>query len=108
MAKRKYGEGTLRKRKDGRWEGRYTVMENGKQKVKYILAKTKPECDEKLKAAIAEYEQLMETAERLPYLTNPNPTFEEWSEITVLSSIPMKGIKTTAKSISFPKLVSIR
>ena len=91
MAKRKYGEGTLRKRKDGRWEGRYTVMENGKQKVKYILAKTKPECDEKLKAAIAEYEQLMETAERLPYLT-----------------IPMKGIKTTAKSISFPKSVSIR
>ena len=81
MAKRKYGEGTLRKRKDGRWEGRYTVMENGKQKVKYILAKTKPECDEKLKAAIAEYEQLMETAERLPYLTNPNPTFAEWSEI---------------------------
>ena len=52
MAKRKYGEGTLRKRADGRWEGRYTVEENGKPKVKYILSKSKTECDAKLKAAI--------------------------------------------------------
>ena len=50
MAKRNNGMGTLRKRKDGRWEGRFNagVDENGKKQVKYILAKTKTECNEKL------------------------------------------------------------
>ena len=38
MAKRNNGMGTLRKRKDGRWEGRFNagVDENGKKQVKYI------------------------------------------------------------------------
>ena len=47
MAKRNNGMGTLRKRKDGRWEGRFNagVDENGKKQVKYILAKTKTECN---------------------------------------------------------------
>ena len=59
MAKRNNGMGTLRKRKDGRWEGRFNagVDENGKKQVKYILAKTKTECNEKLKKAIKEYEE---------------------------------------------------
>ena len=41
MAKRNNGMGTLRKRKDGRWEGRFNagVDENGKKQVKYILLK---------------------------------------------------------------------
>ena len=53
MAKRNNGMGTLRKRKDGRWEGRFNagVDENGKKQVKYILAKTKTECNEKLEKA---------------------------------------------------------
>ncbi len=66
MAKRQNGKGTLRKRSDGRWEGRFNigVNENGKPKVKYILAKTQAECARKLKAAIEEYEHDKEIAER--------------------------------------------
>ena len=48
--KRKNGEGTLRKRKDGRWEGRIVVAydENGLTKTKNVTAKSKSECLEKL------------------------------------------------------------
>lgn len=50
--KRKNGEGTVRLRKDGRWEGRVVIGydENGLPKTKNVLAKTKGECLEKLKA----------------------------------------------------------
>ena len=52
MAKRrKQGDGTVRLRKDGRWEGRYVIGYDGKglPKTKNVLAKTKAECVEKLK-----------------------------------------------------------
>lgn len=54
--KRKAGQGSLRLRKDGRWEGRYVVGydERGLPKTKNVLAKTKSECQKKLKALIAE------------------------------------------------------
>ena len=63
MAKKKRanGEGSLRKRKDGRWEGRYTAGCNpttGKPIHKSVLAKTQAEAKEKLKQAIAEAEKL--------------------------------------------------
>ena len=50
--KRKGGEGTVRLRKDGRWEGRIVIGydEKGLPKTKNVLAKTKGECVEKLKA----------------------------------------------------------
>ena len=50
--KRKNGEGTVRLRKDGRWEGRIVIGydENGLPKTKNVLAKTKGKCIEKLKA----------------------------------------------------------
>ena len=59
MAKKKRanGEGSLRKRKDGRWEGRYTAGNDpatGKPIHKSVLAKTQSEAKEKLKQAIAE------------------------------------------------------
>ena len=49
--KRKNGEGTVRLRKDGRWEGRVVIGydEKGLPKTKNVLAKTKGECIEKLK-----------------------------------------------------------
>ncbi len=49
--KRKNGEGTVRLRKDGRWEGRVVVSydERGYPKTKNVLAKTKAACIEKLK-----------------------------------------------------------
>ena len=48
--KRKKGEGTVRLRKDGRWEGRVVVGydEAGNPKTKNVLAKTKKECIAKL------------------------------------------------------------
>ena len=51
--KRKYGSGTVRKRSDGRWEGRLIVeySADGKPKTKSVLAQTKTECLEKLKKA---------------------------------------------------------
>ena len=58
MAKRRAnGEGNLRKRKDGRWEGRYTAgrdPETGKAIYKNVLGKTQAEAKAKLKAAIEE------------------------------------------------------
>ncbi len=56
MAKRRSnGEGNIRKRKDGRWEGRYTVGRDpvsGKQVFKNVLGKTQAEVKEKMKLAI--------------------------------------------------------
>ena len=52
MAKRrKSGTGTVRQRGDGRWEGRVVIGydDNGLPKTKNVLAKTKRECQEKLK-----------------------------------------------------------
>ena len=52
--RRANGEGNIRKRKDGRWEGRYTVghdPETGKAIIKNVLGKTQAEVKEKLKKA---------------------------------------------------------
>ena len=53
--KRANGEGNIRKRKDGRWEGRYTAgyhPETGKRIIKNVLGKTQAECKAKLAVAI--------------------------------------------------------
>ena len=56
MAKRRAnGEGNIRKRKDGRWEGRYTVghdPETGRTIYKNVLGKTQAEVKRKLKESI--------------------------------------------------------
>ncbi len=56
MGKRKAGDGLIRQRKDGRWEGRIVVSydEKGLPKTKNVLAKTKRECQEKLEKLKAE------------------------------------------------------
>ncbi len=50
--KRKSGEGTVRFRSDGRWEGRVVTHydEKGLPKTKSVFGKTKRECEQKLKA----------------------------------------------------------
>ena len=53
--KRANGEGNIRKRSDGRWEGRYTAgyhPETGKRIIKNVLGKTQAECKAKLSAAM--------------------------------------------------------
>ena len=62
MAKRRAnGEGSIRKRSDGRWEGRYTAgydPETGKRIVKSVLGKTQAEVKEKLRKALEETREL--------------------------------------------------
>ena len=59
--KRANGEGSIRKRSDGRWEGRYTAgydSETGKRITKNVLGKTQAEVKEKLAKAIEESKKL--------------------------------------------------
>ena len=62
MSKRRAnGEGNIRKRKDGRWEGRYTAgydPDTGKRIIKNVLGKTQAEAKAKLAAAQQECEML--------------------------------------------------
>ena len=55
--RRKNGTGTVRKRADGRWEGRVVIGydDNGLPKTKNVLGKTKKECLEKLKVLQEQY-----------------------------------------------------
>ena len=65
--KRANGEGNIRKRKDGRWEGRYTAGHNpetGKAIYKNVLGRTQAETRAKLKAAIEETKSLDVTKTR--------------------------------------------
>ena len=74
--KRKNGEGTVRLRKDGRWEGRMVVGYDGKgcPKTKNVLAKTKAECVEKL-------EKLKEQLGKVkPEKIRPDMPFGDWME----------------------------
>ena len=72
MARRTKGEGTLRKRKDGRWEGWFNIGkdENGKTKRKSVTAKTKSECQEKLNKAKEEYLKEQSVLSSHTYLTD--------------------------------------
>ena len=74
--KRKKGEGTVRLRKDGRWEGRVVVGydETGNPKTKNVLAKTKRECVEKL-------EELKEQCgNHRPTQVRPDMPFGAWMD----------------------------
>ncbi len=53
MGRRGNGEGSIRKRKDGRWEARYTVQTPDGAKQKTVYGKTRKEVSEKLTEAMA-------------------------------------------------------
>ena len=78
MAKRRAnGEGSIRKRKDGRWEGRYTVGHDpvsGKQIIKNVLGKSQAEVKEKLKQALIE-------CERVDYTKTGQYTVGTWLDV---------------------------
>lgn len=78
MAKRRgNGEGNIRKRSDGRWEGRFTAGHDpitGKAIIKNVLAKTQEECRNKLKTEIGK-------AETLDYVRSDKITVGEWLDI---------------------------
>ena len=73
--KRKSGEGTVRLRKDGRWEGRVVCGYDAKglPKTKNVLAKTKTECIEKLKV-------LKETLGMSISKNTPDMPFGDWMD----------------------------
>ena len=77
MAKRRSnGEGNIRKRKDGRWEGRYTAgihPETGKQIFKNVLGKTQAEVKEKLKKAL-------EQNRKIDFMRTGKYTVEMWMD----------------------------
>ena len=85
MARRAKGEGTLRKRSDNRWEGWFDIGkdENGKIKRISVTAKTKTECQEKLKLAQAKYEEEQKILSSHNYLTESDPTLEKWYGIWI-------------------------
>ena len=78
MAKRRAnGEGNLRKRKDGRWEGRYTAgrdPETGRAIYKNVLGKTQAEAKAKL-------EQAIEEAKGLDAAKAGRYTIDQWMEV---------------------------
>ena len=61
-ARRKNGEGTFHKRKDGRWEGRIVIgyNEKGVAITKSVTSKDKAVCEEKLNKLKKEYESFSE------------------------------------------------
>ena len=77
MTKRRAnGEGNIRKRKDGRWEGRYTAGYDpvtGKQVFKNVLGKTQAEVKEKLKKAL-------EVNEKVDFTRTGKHTVSTWME----------------------------
>ena len=76
MAKRrKSGEGTLTKRKDGRWEARVVIGydEKGRPKTKNVTAVSKTKCLEKLEKLKAELGAVIKK-------TTPTMSFGEWMD----------------------------
>ena len=75
--KRANGEGNIRKRKDGRWEGRFTAgrdPETGRQIFKNVLGRTQAEVKDKLRKA-------QEAAKGIDFTKTESYTVEEWMRI---------------------------
>ena len=92
--RRANGEGNIRKRKDGRWEGRYTVghdPETGKAIIKNVPGKTQTEVKEKLKKAIEENVGI-------DYGRARNYTVETWLEIWLENYAKVKLRPSTFKT----------
>ncbi len=120
MAKRRAnGEGSIRKRKDGRWEGRYTAGRDpatGKVIYKNILGKTQAEVKAKLKQAIQESTEIdMIRAEQYTVGQWMDVWFENYAKIKVRPSSHQtyKGyienhIKPNIGSVPLSKLSSLQ
>ena len=74
--KRANGEGSIRKRSDGRWEGRYIAGhdENGKAIRKNVLGKSQAEVKEKLRKAL-------DDSAKLDFTKTGKYTLGEWMDI---------------------------
>ena len=103
--KRVSGEGTYKKRKDGRWEAQYTIHTLSGTKRKSVYGRTKQEVAEKLRKAIAERDDgLAFDAENLTlaeYLKRwlegsvqgsvAKSTFERYEQLSRVHIVPALG-----------------
>ena len=84
--KRANGEGSIRKRSDGRWKGRYTAWRNpetGKPIYRNVLGKTQSEVKEKLAKAIEE-------SKGLDVIRSGSYTLGQWMEVWFENEAQMK------------------
>jgi len=118
MAKRRAnGEGSIRKRKDGRWEGRYTAGRDpvtGKVIYKNVLGKTQAEVKAKLKTAIEKSGSLGITTEHYTLGQWLDAWMENYAKLQVRPSSHKtyqgfieNHIKPTLGDISLEKLTSM-
>jgi integrase len=80
MGRRGNGEGTISRRKDGRWEGRYYVPTEDGPKRKVIYGKTRAEVSEKLTKALSD------CASGIVY-DNENITIGEYLDVWLKGSV---------------------
>ena len=114
MAKRRAnGEGSIRKRKDGRWEGRYTAGRDpvtGKAIYKNVLGKTQAEVKAKLKNAIEKSGSLATIAERYTVGQWLDAWMENYAKLQVRASglRPTRPTKDSSATTSSPPSVICR
>jgi integrase len=96
MGRRGNGEGSIRRRKDGRWEGRYTVHTAEGRKQKTVYGKTRKEVAEKLTEAMAGRDQgLFFDAGKLTL----GRFLERWLEDVVKPSASHRTYSTHAQQV---------
>ena len=113
MARRAKGEGTLRKRTDGRWEGTYTAGkdENGKPIRKSVFAKTRGECQKKLDDATERVEKEQLILATKSYLVDADPLLKDWYKVWmetfcegVIKAYTAQGYRKSFERYILPKL----
>jgi hypothetical protein len=94
MAKRRgHGEGTIRHRSDGRWEGQFSAgYESGRRKRVSVYADTKVECAKRLREAI--------TAESQGYTLDGLMTTGDFLDHWLTEVLPDKVRPTTVVNYS--------
>src|SRR3712207_5999462 len=80
MGRRGNGEGTISRRKDGRWEGRYYVPTEIGRKRKVIYGKTRAEVSDKLTKALSD------RADGIVY-NDENMTISEYLDVWLKGSV---------------------
>jgi integrase len=113
MARRAKGEGSVRLRKDGRWEGTFEIKtnQNGKRIRKSVFAKTKAECIEKLNETKEKYVKEQHILESRGYLLDADPLLRDWYKIWietfcegVIKEYTVRGYQRHFETYILPKL----
>jgi len=95
-ARRDRGDGSLRRRPNGSWEGRFSYLDEdtGKRVSKSVYAPTQSEAKRKLKDLIKAIENPPEKTE---YVTPTKLTFGEWLD-TWMKEYKKNGVRRQSES----------